>query len=226
MTPQSIRLSLAFLDRFNKSATGLLSTAAFGAALFFVIVQIPTLRAAMDTLVGKLGQIQSVEAMNLKMAFTDSTVLEALPVFKQLESGQQATLRADLQGLDGESLPRLLNVGTLEGTCDYDHTTPDIRASFETDERLHALGLVDMRAADDVKTRALAAMKTTLDQGKEWEAGTPRHCYRMTLTSRGWRVKSAVLEFLSAGLTHGAIAPAVAQAPKPHRETLRVARGD
>jgi hypothetical protein len=223
MTPQSIRLSLAYLDRFNKSAMGLLTTAAFGAALFFVVAQIPTLRVAMDTMIGKLAQVQSFEALNLKMAFSDAAVLEGLPVFKEIEPGQRTTLRADLAQLDGDSLPRLLNVGGLDGTCDYERTTPDIRAAYETDTKLRSLGLVDMQVADDIKTRALALMKTTLDQGKEWEAGTPRHCYRMTLTGRGWRVKSAVLEFLSAGLTHAAPPMTVAQtSPRP----LRVARGD
>jgi hypothetical protein len=223
MFPKFIRPSLDDVDRFVKSANGLLTTCAFGAALVFVVFQIPNLSGAMDTMIGKLAQVQSVEGFNVKMAFGDATVLEALPVFKEIESGQRTTLRADLKQLDAVSLPRLLNVGALEGTCQYDRTTPDIRAAYETDERLHDLGLVDMHNADDVKTRALAQMKTALDQGKEWEAGTPRHCYRMTLTGRGWRVKTAVLEFLSTGLTRNvAPGPAMAQAHKH----LKVASGD
>lgn len=223
MFPKFIRPSLDDIDRFVKSANGLLTTVAFGAGLVFVIFQIPALSGAMDTMIGKLAQVQSLEGFNVKMAFADSTVLEALPVFKEIEAGQRTTLRADLKQLDADSLPRLLNVGALEGTCQFDHTTPDVRAAYETDERLHELGLVDMRNAEDVKTRALAQMKATLDQGKEWEAGTPRHCYRMVLTGRGWRVKTAVLEFLSTGLTRNVSpGPAMAQAPR----SVKVASGD
>lgn len=224
MTPKFIRPSLEDLDRFVKTANSLLTTLAFGAALLFVIIQFPNLSGVTDTMIRKLAQVQSVEGFNIKLAFADSTVLEALPVFQEIETGQRTTLRADLKQLDADSLPRLLNVGALDATCEYERTTPDIRAAYETDERLHDLGLVDMRNADDVKTHALAQMKTTLEQGKEWEAGTPRHCYHMTLTSRGWRVKSAVLEFLSTGLTHN-LSPgtAMAQAPK---KPLKVARGD
>jgi hypothetical protein len=215
--------SLEDLDKFSKSANSLLTTIAFGAALVFVIVQSPRLSGVTDTMLTKLAQVQSVEGFNIKMAFNnEATVLEALPVYKEIDTGQRTTLRADLNQLDGDTLPRLLNVGALDGTCEFDRTTPGIRAAYETDERLHDLGLVEMRNADDVKTRVVAQMKATIEQGKEWEAGAPRHCYRMTLTGRGWRVKSAVLEFLSNGLTHASPGLTLARAPKP----VHVASGD
>lgn len=223
MTSEAIRSSFVLFERTIKSLNSLLTTIAFAAALFFVVAQIPTLRMGMDTMISKLGQLQSFEALNLKVAFSETSVLEALPIFRTLDADTQATLKSDLAHLDAEWLPRLLNVGALDGTCDFHRTTPDIREAVATDQKLQTLGLVDLRDAEDVKARVLENMKSALDKGKGWEAGAPSQCYHMTLTGRGWRIKTAVLEFLASGLSAGKTTTVVASA---NPVALRLARGD
>lgn len=164
-----------------------------------------------------------MEIVNLKVVFGAPKVLEQLPIFKTLEEGAPEALdelKLDLRNLRPEWFARLLNVGAQNKICDFERPTPDMQQSRGVDQQLERMKLVQFQPSADDRAEVVRDMQAARAARKDWTIGAPRSCYRAVLTGRGWNMRTAVVEYLTIGLTSGLPSPAVeAQGPK----ALRVA---
>jgi hypothetical protein len=210
MIQEKIQASLDVFERILKFLNGTCMTVLFGAGVFFLIAEFPTLKAGLDGLLGRVDQLQSVEFVNLKVVFGSQDVLGSLPIFKSLEKGDPeklAALKADLRELRPEWFSRLLNVGAQTKLCDFERATDEMQESRVIDKQLERMAFVALSPSPEDKAAVLRDMATAKAEKREWTIGAPRSCYRATLTDRGWNIRTAVLEYLTAGLTTAAAIP-------------------
>jgi hypothetical protein len=203
-TRETIQTTLDVFERVLKFLNGAFMTVLFGVGLAFLIAEFRTLRSAVDELVGRVDQVQSLEFVNLKIVFGSHDVLSSLKIYKDLEKGdpeQLAALKADLRELRPEWFPRLLNVGAQTKLCEFEHATDAMLEARRIDKQLETMALVTLSSSTEDKAAVLHDMATAKADKKEWTIGAPRSCYRATLTGRGWNIRTAVVEYLTFGLT-------------------------
>jgi hypothetical protein len=218
MTYQNIRVSLFVFERFLKSINGFMLTMALATLLCVLVLDFPILKAGLADLFSKIGQIETIEIPNFKAAFKADAIGRTTQVFQRLSDEMKANLTADMHILKPEWFVRLLNVGAQGKLCDYERPTAEMREDYATDRQLEALGLITLETSQEVKNEVLKEMRMKKSLGQPWEIGAPRSCYVTTMTERGWNVKTAIVEFLTAGF-FGATAPA-AEARRWGREKI------
>ncbi|MDJ0447354.1 hypothetical protein [Methylocystis sp. JR02] len=205
-TPK-VQSTLDICERLLKFLNGVLVTLLFGAGVVFLIVEFPTLKSSFNDLLGRINQVQSVEFVNLKVVFGAPDVLGSLAIYKTLEKDDRekaATLKLDLRELRPEWFARLLNVGAQTKLCDFERATDEMQESRFIDKQLERMAFVTLSASPEDKAAVLRDMATAKAEKKEWTIGAPRSCYRATLTGRGWNIRTAIVEYLTIGLTTAA----------------------
>ena len=92
------------------------------------------------------------------------------------------------------------------------------------DYKLEAMGLIEIEPSREVEAAAMRDMRRSMaENAAGWTIGKPVSCYVATLKDRGWLVKTAVLQYLAAGLADVASPKAEARS---QRKEMRVARSD
>jgi hypothetical protein len=178
-----------------------LASAAFAGLLAYGAYNHMAVEAKIGSLIDHVNQ---VEMMGTKVTF-DARRLDKmiLPRDSRFVGGQAV---ADLTKLNGRLLARLLNVGTLSNLCLFDGPKAGLLDDVAADHRLRDLDLVEIKDAEDVRAEVLA--KKDLNP----QLGAPVRCYRMTMTARGYDVRSAIAYTLGAALS-GEVESAPASEP-------------
>lgn len=220
MTVQGLRISFFVVERFRKILHGVFTTIAFGVCLLLLAGQFNSIQFGLGRFFERLGQIEHVELFNIKAAFEKSDGLEKLSAFNGLTEIQKAELLSDVSDIKTEWFARLLNAGALKGLCDYERPDEDMITALVVDRKLETMGLAQLDPAPKAKAEALRNMRAA---GADWKIGAPRSCYDLTLTRRGWRLKAAILEYLTLGL---ATTKTPAIEARKSREARRLARAD
>ncbi len=117
-----------------------------------------------------------------------------------------------------ELFERLLNVGALSNLCEFEHPDAQMLEDLSLDYKLRDMGLAKLETAPEVQAAVAQEMRAKKAAGERWDIGKPLTCYVAKLETRGWNVKTAVLQYLSAGLAGAAALHPDGQAqPKPAR---------
>lgn len=211
MSYQSIRLSLATWERLLKSLNAAIFTAALCVALYGLIANFSALRNAIADLFFKVTQLESIEALNIKAAFKVTQIAQSAQIYQDLPTDMKALLPDDILALKAAWVERLLYVGDQGKLCDFAHPTDKMTGDLNADRHLAADGLITIKDAPQVRGEVLKEMRAA----KEWTIGEPQSCYVTELTPRGRNVKTALVQFLSAGF-------AVAAAPGAEARNRRV----
>jgi hypothetical protein len=144
-----------------------------------------------NEVLGMVSHIQQFEASGVKVVLRDDTKLKATLAMVADPHLQEAERRATLdavQKLTGPQVERLFTIENGQVHCDYTRPTPKMRLYFYIDAALEDLGLVETEdkpeALRDEVTRVAA-------EGSD--LGSPRSCYSMKLSERGYNAKSALV---------------------------------
>jgi hypothetical protein len=223
MTYQGIRVSLLVFERFLKSVNGALISGALGVFFAVLVMEFSTIRIGMVDLVDKIKNMESVEGFNIKAAFQSPDVAPTIPIFKGWDDDKKASLIADIRVLKPEWFTRLLNVGAQNNLCEFERPTPRMREDLAMDHQLEELGLIKLEPSRDVQAAVMQEMRVKIAKGDPWKIGKPLACYVASLETRGWNVKTAILEYLSAGF---ASAPTPGAEARGQHRAMRVARND
>ncbi|MBM3563898.1 MAG: rRNA methylase [Alphaproteobacteria bacterium] len=189
-----------------------------------LVMEFSTIRAGVVDLMARVRNVESLELPSLKMAFRSPEAASVIPWFEGLSEDKKTMLTDDIRALKAEWLERLLNVGALRNLCEYVSPTPDMREKVAMDYKLEAMGLIEIQPSPEVEAAAMRDMRQSLaENAAGWTIGKPVSCYVATLKDRGWLVKTAVLQYLAAGLANvgGSKADARSQ-----RKEMRMARSD
>lgn len=224
MNYKNVRATLFVLERCSKFINCALITA--GAALFFaaLLMEFSTIRAGVADFAARMRNMESLELPNFKMAFQSRETASVIPWFEGLNDDKKTMLTDDVRALRPEWLERLLNVGALRNLCEYERPTPDMRQEVAMDYKLEAMGLIEIKPSREVEAAAMRDMRRSIaENAAAWTIGKPVACYVATLKDRGWLVKTAVLQYLAAGLSDVARPKIEARG---QRKEMKMARSD
>lgn len=224
MDYQNFRATLFVLERCSKFINRALLTGAAGLVFTALVMEFATIRSGVVDLMSRVRNVESLELPSLKMAFRSPEAASAFPWFEGLSEDKKTMLTDDIRELRPEWLERLLNVGALRNLCEYERPTPEMREQVAMDYKLEAMGLIQIQPSREVETAAMRDMRQSLTENAAgWTIGKPVACYVANLKDRGWLVKTAVLQYLAAGLANVANNEAGA---RNQRSVMRIAAGD
>lgn len=224
MNYQNVRATLFVLERCSKFINCALITAAAGLVFAALLMEFSTIRTGVVDLVARVRNVESLELPSFKMAFRSREAASVIPWFEGLNDDKKNILTDDVRALKPEWLERLLNVGALRNLCEYERPTPEMRQEVAMDYKLEAMGLIEIEPSREVEAAAMRDMRQSMaENATGWTIGKPVSCYVATLKDRGWLVKTAVLQYLAAGLADVASPKAEARG---QRKEMRMARSD
>ncbi len=224
MNYHNLRATLFVLERCSKFINCALITAAAGLIFAALLMEFSTIRTGVVDLMARVKNVEALELPSFKMAFWSRETASVIPWFEGLNDDKKAMLTDDIRALKPEWLERLLNVGALRNLCEYERPTPEMREEVAMDYKLEEMGLIEIEPSREVEAAAMRDMRQSQSENAtSWTIGKPVACYAAILKDRGWLVKTAVLQYLAAGLAN--IASPQAEA-RSRRKEMRMARSD
>lgn len=224
MNYHNLRAMLFVLERCSKFINCALITAAAGLVFAALLMEFSTIRSGVVDLMARVRNVEALELPSFKMAFRSREAASVIPWFEGLNDNRKAMLTDDIRALKPEWLERLLNVGALRNLCEYERPTPEMRQEVAMDYKLEEMGLIEIEPSREVEAAAMRDMRQSVaENATGWTIGKPVSCYVATLKDRGWLVKTAVLQYLAAGLANVTNPEAEARS---RRKEMRMARSD
>jgi|GEM_PF-1406385 hypothetical protein len=107
-----------------------------------------------------------------------------------------------IKALDRKSLIRLMNVGLLKNVCKFQKPTADMTFDYAADISLDKAGLIQIQQDPETLERVLAEIRKRESgpRGKPSDIGYPTDCYNLSLTSKGFDVRTALAGSIVASL--------------------------
>jgi hypothetical protein len=157
----------------------------------------------------KLDKVE-VAGFGTKISFSldsISHVLEKESAADPTTRGQVEQVHATVHGMRQEEVVRLLNVGLLDYTCDYPHTTNnDVNKSYQLDLQLARLDLIEIKYNQDKLRSVTGEIHRKAVHGEPPANGYPSRCYDRELTQLGRNVATTLINSLSTAFsTHVAL---------------------
>jgi len=163
--------------------------------LSIVFMDFRSICEASQKLLQRASSVTSLEVANIKMNFSPDTVSAVFSDLKldDVDAAQRRRALDLIHDLDPQEFLRLMYVGQLDGLCEFDHPTTQMRFDIATDHRLRDKQLVTIVESPDIWEQTTQYFKQQETRGEGPEHGYPRHCYVMLLTPDGYNVKSALV---------------------------------
>lgn len=206
MTLQAVRVSFYCFERLMLSLKSLFLTSLVGLFAMAFVMEFTSVREAVVDAVSSFRRMSSLEIPNMKVVFKSPEEAPAIPFLVSLKGAEKENLFNDIRNLKPELFERLLNIGALPNLCQFEHPDAQMLEDLSFDWKLRDMGLVKLESAPEVRASVLQDMKNKLAAHERWDIGQPVTCYVAKLETRGWNVKTAILQYLSAGLA-GAVVP-------------------
>lgn len=155
----------------------------------------------MDMVGGLGGRLKTAEIPGLKLEFSEPAIEKSVrpDLFRHLDAKARRAIAADLAAFEPRTAVRLLSVGLLENTCDFDTPTHEMAQDYAADvflrEKKLAVLLPDEAARDAVLRETIQREEKT---HKKSDIGYPRNCYKVRLTDRGIDVRTAMIHLFGA----------------------------
>jgi hypothetical protein len=136
-----------------------------------LLVSVPAMCDALQKFLARAGCVTKVNALGVELTITaDDVKNRVFPFNPNLDKGVASQVVEAVSKLDPEEYVRLMQVGQLPGTCEYEKPTAKMPLDYGLEEKK----LVDIAldpAAYDVAVKEIHP-----------DIGRPRYCYTMTLT--------------------------------------------
>jgi hypothetical protein len=163
--------------------------------LLIVFIDFRSICDASQKLLQRASTVTSLEVANIKMNFSSDTVSAVFSNLKldNVDAAQRRQALDLIHDLDPQEFLRLMYVGQLDGLCEFDHPTSQMRFDVATDYRLSEKRLVTIVESPDIWERTTEFFRQQEASGEAPEHGYPRKCYVMLLTPDGYNVKSALV---------------------------------
>lgn len=169
----------------------------YGCVFLVLILWIfPDIRSASKVLLDRAASASTLEVAGFKVAFTEVTVARGLELDDVPAADRKVVLDA-IYALDSKQFVRLMAVGRVGESCEYEHPTLGMRNDVALDYELQAEGLTEIAPSRNVLESALRERAQKIAEGKSWDIGMPHDCYTLTLTDVGSRVKTVIVKNLA-----------------------------
>ncbi len=180
-----------------KSLKDLLWTGLCVIGFGLLLLNLPTLLTASQTLLQRAGSINTIEVEGVKLGFDQANVSAHLDPFS-VNAAEKSKVLDTLQGLEPDQFERLMNVGLLADLCDFEHPTAEMRRQSAVDYELKEKGLTSIFDSHRLLQEVTEKIKMgEISSGKPSDIGYPRSCYFMNLTDTGLNTRTAIVTILS-----------------------------
>jgi hypothetical protein len=186
-------LTLDYAKKFFDFLKGLMMISLFSLLFLIFCYHFRELDKLCESL---LTEAQSINLDHVKISAFGAEVdgsFSKQQIASQLESVgvddpaiPEAVLKAVLNLLPDEA-ERLMYVGTLKASCEFTRPSMGAKRYLEIDRQLNEKGLVELKPDQ-------AAYKLLKKDAEDPNNGLPVSCYQMTLTSKGFNVKTTLVK--------------------------------
>jgi hypothetical protein len=147
--------------------------------------------------IGQLGdRLSKAQIGSIRLEFGAAAIQKNVraDLFQHLRGADKIAISQDISALRPDTAVRLLSVGALDKTCDFELPTVDMVENYAADIFLHQRNLVHMDFDDAKRDAVLAEVKAREHaSGKKSDIGYPLRCYDLALTPHGMDVKTAII---------------------------------
>ncbi|WOJ88806.1 hypothetical protein RZS28_13435 [Methylocapsa polymorpha] len=158
------------------------------------VINFQPLCNAAQQLLAKAGDARELEIAGFKVSLSEDSVAEALAAYAVNPGEISAEVTKAIRALRPDEYERLLDVGQLDGLCEYERPSAKMRGDVALDYTLAEKGLTWIADSPDTlaSVSAYLAKKAAMDQSSE--NGRALSCYDMTLTELGRNVKTGLVQ--------------------------------
>ncbi len=170
--------------------------------------------------IGQLGdRLSKAQIGSVSLEFSAGAIQKNVrtDLFQHLHGADKMAIAQDISALRPDTVVRLLSVGVLDRTCDFELPTVEMVDNYAADIFLNKRNLVNM-GFDDAKRDAILAEVKAREHasGRKSDIGYPLRCYNLALTPHGMDVKTAIIYVFGATFADKAETPSTPAAEKPH----------
>ena len=150
----------------------------------------------LDTADHLTQRLSKAEVAGVKLEFNETAIEKSVgpALFQHLDGKEKRAIASDITAFEPRMVVRLLSVGFLGKTCDFETPTHEMAQDYAADVFLREKKLVtldfDSELRDLVRDEIVRREATTR---KKSDVGYPRACYNMKLTDHGIDVKTAMI---------------------------------
>lgn len=196
-------MSIGEMNNFLETGKKLLAIVVGLAFVATIILKYDDLKTSVAQLGGR---IKSAEVAGVKLEFSEATIDKDVrpDLFRHLDAKMKRAIVGDIAAFEPREVVRLLSVGLLEKTCDFETPTRDMALAHAADIFLRENRLAELVPDDatrDAVRKEIAEREKR--ERKKSAIGYPRSCYKIKLTDRGIDVRTAMVHVFAANFAPG-----------------------
>lgn len=153
-----------------------------------------SIRAASQQFLAKAGNARELEVAGFKVSLTEDTVTDALAEYAADPSQISPDVTSAIRALRPDEFARLMDVGQLDGLCQYARPSAKMRSDVALDYGLAEKGLTWIADSPDTLASVSAYLAEKAAEGDKSPNGRALSCYDMTLTELGRNVKTGLVQ--------------------------------
>ncbi len=164
------------------------------AILALLLADFNSIRDASQKLLARAGSVTTLKVLGVELSLGQEAVTTALSEYAEQPARSSAGVAAAIAKLEPEEYARLMEIGQLNGLCEFEKPSAKMRGDVALDYGLDEKGLA--KVTDDPKTRGdvAAFLERKAAEGEKIENGRPLSCYDLALTDLGRDVKTALVQ--------------------------------
>jgi hypothetical protein len=180
----------------------LITIAASSALLVLFIIDFSSICSASQKLLARAGSVTTLKILGIELSIDEQMVSAALSEYAERPNRLSAEVSKIISRLQPSEYVRLMEIGQLDGLCEFEKPSAKMRADVALDYELDEKGLA--KIVDSPKTVAdvAAYLDRKTAEGSKTPNGRPLSCYDMSLTDLGRDVKTALVQSLKSAFNH------------------------
>ena len=178
------------------AAKALLTMGAGGVILALLILDFGAMRDASQAFLKRAASSTSdIKIMGVvELTLDNQTVSTLLAPFQDAaESAPNVWDR--ISKLEPEEYARLMDVGLLDNTCEFETPTAQLRRFVALDYTLAEKGLFQITINPATKAKVERQLEVRKSAGDSVAIGRPLSCYDIALSELGYRVKTTLVQY-------------------------------
>ncbi len=165
-----------------------------GVIIAVAVADFKSISAASRQFLAKAGDARELDFAGFKVSLNEDSVTEALAEYAADPSEISPDVTEAIRALTPDEFARLMDVGQLDGLCQYQAPNAKMRADVALDYGLAEKGLTWIADSPDTLASVNAYLAEKAAEGDRGANGRALSCYAMTLTDLGRNVKTGLVQ--------------------------------
>ncbi len=165
-----------------------------GLVIVVAVTDFKSIAAASQQLLAKAGNAKELEIAGFKVSLSEDAVSDALAEYAADPSEISPEVTNAIHALRPDEYARLMDVGQLDGLCEYARPSAKMREDVAIDYELAEKKLTWIADSPDTLANVRSYLAEKAAAGDASANGRALSCYDMTLTELGRNVKTALVQ--------------------------------